>query len=387
MTRAVSTTSPEPYSREAAMSPPLVLVTGATGFIGGAAVTQILLSEPACRLLLLVRGDSQDIAEVRLRRSLSRFADLALLEPALSRCEVIGGDLTDRTSLADPRLDKVTHVLHLAANTSFRSVRSVRHTNILGTLTLAHRMRRVPGLQRFLYVGTAFICGAEAGRIVHEDDYPRPNVRHLVEYTSSKAECEMLLENTAPELPLVIARPSVVVGHTRLGCAPSASIFWFYRTLALLRRINFSPDTLQDVVPVDYTAETLAYLLFRPHLSHRRYHISSGTIASAPWHEIAAAFDRIQGERRDDPYQRVDFTTLLKERARLASLLGPGDEDHLLSALEIYFRFTELKIEVFDNERLLAEGMPPPPRFPSYLPQCATLPPNRSVYQQMKDDE
>jgi nucleoside-diphosphate-sugar epimerase len=92
---------------------------------------------------------------------------------------MIRGDLTDPTSLgshlmsdathvlhlasgkklAAERLDDVTHVVHLASNTSFRSVRGVRHTNIFGALTLAHRMRRVRCLRRFLYVGTSYICG------------------------------------------------------------------------------------------------------------------------------------------------------------------------------------------------------------------------------------
>src|SRR5262249_46417306 len=154
------------------MTPPTLLVTGATGFLGGATVTRLLLTHPSARLLLLVRGDPPETAAARLRQSLGRFADLAVLEPTLHRCEVIRGDLTDRQTYADPRFDTVTHVLHLAANTSFRSVRNVRHTNLLGALTLAHRMRRAPGLQRFLYVGTAYLCGADSPRIVQEDDYP-----------------------------------------------------------------------------------------------------------------------------------------------------------------------------------------------------------------------
>ena len=127
-------------------------------------------------------------------------------------------------------------------------------------------MRRVSGLKRFLYVGTAYICGEQSQRIVREDDFPRYGVRHVVEYTASKAECEMLLEATAPELPLVIARPSVVIGHTKLGCLPSASIFWFYRTADLLRRLTCPLDTFDDVVPVDYVADALLHLLFKPEL-------------------------------------------------------------------------------------------------------------------------
>ena len=56
-------------------------------------------------------------------------------------------------------------------------------------------------------------------------------------------------------------------------------------------------------------------------------------------------------------------------------------------ALEIYYRFAGTAVEFFDNGRLLAEGMPPPPRFTSYLPLCAIRPSDRSIYEQMRDDE
>jgi nucleoside-diphosphate-sugar epimerase len=368
------------------MNSPTILVTGATGFLGGAVVAELLRTQPHVTLLLLVRAATPGEAEARVRRSVLRFVDPPVLDSSWSRCHVIHGDVNDPAALADPRIDSVAHVLHLAANTSFRSVRGVRHTNILGTLTLAHRMRRVPGLKRFLYVGTALICGADPRPIVSEDDYPRFGVRHLVEYTASKAECEMLLENTAPELPLVIVRPSVVVGHTQLGCLPSASIFWFYRTVDLLRRTTFSLDLLNDVIPVDYAATALMWLLLQPNLRHKRYHLSSGATHSVSWRALAEEFANCYGARMDNPYREVDFPTLVAERGRLEVLLGPGSEDHLLMALELYYRFAQIDA-VFDNTRLLEEGMAPPPRFTEYLRLCATLPADRSVYEQMKDDE
>lgn len=388
-------------------SPPTVLLTGATGFIGGAALAEIVVSRPEWRVLLLVRGETPAAAVDRVRKSLGRFVDLAQVEPALGACRVVNGDLTDPGALGDdrlrralsattfaqpptavsPRLEEITHVLHLASNTSFRSVRGVRHTNILGTMTLAHRLRRVAGLKRFLYVSTAYICGDLSQRIATEDDAPRPGLRHIVEYTSSKAECEMLLENTAPELPLVVARPSIVIGHTRLGCLPSASLFWFYRTVDLLRRYPRPLETCEDVIPVDYAAEALLFLLEKPELHHRRYHVSAGSICSVNWHEIEAVFAECYGLRPENPFRVVDFATIERERERMRSLLGPGDEDHLLMALRLYFQFAGLEVEIFDNSRLLAEGMRPPPRFTDYLKLCATRPGDRSVYDQMRDDE
>jgi nucleoside-diphosphate-sugar epimerase len=248
-------------------------------------------------------------------------------------------------------------------------------------------MRRAPRLERFVYVGTSYVCGESSHRVVHEDMYPKPRARHFTEYTSSKAECEMLLEATAPELPLVVARPSVVVGHTRLGCRPSASIFWFYRTCDLLRRLTCPLDSRDDVVPVDYAADALLFLLFKPELRFRRYHVSAGEGSCVTWREIAAVFARCYGERPENPYRVADIDTIERERGRLRELLGPGDEGHLLTALRIYYRFMELDAEIFDNTRLLEEGMPPPPRFTDYLPLCATTPAGKSVYEQMLDDE
>src|SRR5205085_2285547 len=119
--------------------------------------------------------------------------------------------------------------------------------------------------------------------------------------------------------------------------------------------------------PVDYVADALLHLLFKPTLRHRRYHVSAGEGSSVTWREISAAFSEVYGERRDNPYQVVDFATIERERDRLRPLLGPGDEEHLLMALRIYYRFMEINAEMFDNRRLLEEGMPPPPRFTSYL--------------------
>jgi nucleoside-diphosphate-sugar epimerase len=254
-------------------------------------------------------------------------------------------------------------------------------------MTLAHRMRRVSRLARFLYVGTGYICGVDPPPLVREDDYPRPDVQHFVEYTASKADCEMLLENTAPERPLVVVRPSVVIGHTQLGCRSSASIFWFYCTLDLLRRTTFPMDTRDDVAPVDDVADALIQLLFKPALQHRRYHISAGEVSAVSWHEIAAEFARCHGERPDNPYRQVDFPTIVAERGRLRELLGLGDEDRLLMALELYLRFSQTGTVIFDNRRLLDEGMPRPPKFVDYLAKSATMPPNQSVYEQMAADD
>lgn len=360
-----------------------VLVTGATGFLGGALLAHLLAARDDTRFLALVRASSVAEGYARVRRSIARFACADADE---RRIDVVCGDLADLGTYEDARFDQVTHVAHVAANTSFRSVREVRRVNVLGTLTLAHRMRRAPKLERFLQVGTAFSCGlrASGGAAVGEDEYPRSEAQHVVEYTRSKAEAEMLLQNTAGELPLVIARPSIIIGHSRLGCGPSASIFWYYRAADLLRRIPVPLDTRDDIVPVDFAAVALATLLLKPALRYRRYHISAGEVSACSWHEMSAAFDRHHGARPDDPYRVMEPAAIVAERARLAPRLGLGDEERMLMALRLYYSFPTL---VFDNRRLLEEGVAPPPRFVDYLDRCMTMPGGCSVYDQMTDDD
>lgn len=355
-----------------------LLLTGATGVVGGAVLAHLASHHPERRILALVRAPTVAEGHSRIARALERFD-----APAAPHLEVLVGDLVDPATYDDPRFDDVTHVLHAAADTSFRSVRNVRRVNILGALTLAHRMRRVPGLQRYLHVGTAFSCGVLTHGTHVDEDASGEGQRHVVEYTRSKAEAETLLVQTAPELPLVIARPSVVVGHTQLGCSASASLFWFYRVADLLRRVAWSLDTREDVVPQDYVAAALVHLLFKPRLAHVRYHISAGNSGST-WHDLANAFARHHGARPDEPYVVTDIETIAAERARLVSRLGEGDEERLLMALRLYFGFPTL---TFDNRRLLDEGMPPPPPFADYLDACMTRPQAGSVYEQMKADD
>jgi nucleoside-diphosphate-sugar epimerase len=299
--------------------------------------------------------------------------------------EVLVGDLSEGKALSDARLKEVTHVLHIAGETSFRSSRRAQQTNVTGTLALAERMRKVPGLVRFVHVGTAYICGARPPPLVHETDYPRAGVSHLVEYTRSKAECELRLERDFPDLPLVVARPSVVVGHTQLGCGPSASIFWYYRAVDILRRVPAPMETRKDIVPVDYVAKALTFLLFNQSLRHQRYHISAGEAAGVSWAEMAEVFARCSG-RLSEAYHLADFASLTRERARLQELLGAGDEDLLLRALEPFFQFSAEVLALFDNRRLLSEGMPAPPRFTDYLPVCIASSRDRGVYQQLLHD-
>lgn len=359
-------------------SAPTVLITGATGFLGGALAAELLATEEWSKVLLLVRADDDAHAYQRVVRSLGRFISDVELLGRLRPEQVIAGDFTHPVGfILDARLASVRRVVHCAALTSFGANSRVFTTNVDGTLRFVHHMRQVANIERFLHVSTAMICGDQASALVQEDDFPRARVKHLVNYTESKAEAERLLRLTLPGFPLVVVRPSIIVGHTRLGCAPSASIYWTFRLADALGMTTCEQDARMDVIPVDYAAQALHRLLVAPVLMNKTYHIAAGEGASCTWREIAAAFARTReaaiavngGSVATAVYRTATLTEIAARQHEFDGLFGPCNKKFMLRAVALYGGFAQLDT-VFDNRRLGYEGMPPPPRFVDYLGVC-----------------
>jgi nucleoside-diphosphate-sugar epimerase len=363
------------------------LVTGGTGLIGSAVVLRSLRADDGNHWTLLVRANNETHARARLVARWERSVGLDEAIAFADRCEIVCGDLVDIESNGDKRLDDVTHVLHLAADTSFRSRESNWRINHDGTLALAARVSRNVGLRRFLHVGTAMICGRDgAGRLVDEAAFPHPDAQHIAEYTRSKSVTELALAERFPDLPVIVARPSIVVGDTILGCEPTSSIFWSTRLGDRLGLVSCGMDGSIDIVPFDWTAEALLFLLDKPELRHRRYHLSAGRERRSSWTDIAAAFGKAEGRA---PHQYESFEVghgpLLRER-----FFRHFDRKDPLAvtmciAQKKYYEFCALDV-TFDNTRLIDEGFHLPPRFADYIGVCMSRPGDASILDMFRDD-
>jgi nucleoside-diphosphate-sugar epimerase len=353
-----------------------ILVTGTTGLIGGIVAAQLLTRKDTF-LILPVRARTEAEAYVRLARSLKRFTDAPLFE---ERVKIIAADLAGVADSAEHLLKDVTHVIHAAADTSFLGHHNVWQVNYNDTCRFAERMRRCPQLERFLYIGTTWICGNNPPPIVKEDLYPIAGIDHYVEYSRSKAATEQQLASMS-DFPLLIVRPSVVVGHTTLGCKPTASLFWVFFTFDRMRQITWPQSNYIDVVPADYVALALQTLLFLPEPEYRCYHISSGLASSCNWQQIAETFALVAGKAAKlNSYNHVN--SFSDEALKLAY---PNSVRRLRRAMELYARFASHNT-VFDNTRLLEVGCPLPPRFIDWLPRCLETIAGRTIDDLMGDD-
>jgi thioester reductase-like protein len=243
-----------------------VLVTGATGFLGMEVLAR-LLETPDTEIVALVRAADREQAARRIDTVLAQLYD-APRSDAAARILALPGDVSapdlglsarDRRTL----VGAATSIVHCAASISFDlPLEEARVINTDGTrrmLTLAGEIR---DLRRMVHVSTAYVGGRHAGTFGEEDLDVGQEFRNSYEQSKFEAEIEVM----ASDLPLVIARPSIVVGDRYSGWTPAFNvIYWPLRAFArgMLDEVPANPDGVVDVVPVDYVADALVHLLLR----------------------------------------------------------------------------------------------------------------------------
>jgi long-chain acyl-CoA synthetase len=368
-----------------------VFLTGATGCLGGELLVRLSQRPEVERVLCLVRGESTERVQQRLRNVFQlhgqSFPEHRLLAvPGNLLDEDLAGRLARCRELETTQL-----VVHAAANTSFLSQNDaiVRETNIVGLGRLLQWAERLPDLRSFVHVSTASICGRDlTQRNVMEGDSPDPSASQLVSYTASKLNAEMLVRERLPADRVLIARPSIILGDSR-GWAPrSDPVLWAMAAINQLRLVPVDAHAPLDIVPVDFAADAILRLIFSRR-RHDVYHVSSGPRCATSAGELALALSQSFGLL--PPFRFVpsemsgELAKRIRRRVAGPSRLGEMDQylDYwarawgdarrvraVLAALRPYFRFMELG-QTFDNERLLRDtGMKPPPPAHLYMQLC-----------------
>jgi nucleoside-diphosphate-sugar epimerase len=367
----------------------LILLTGSTGFLGGAAAVEAIRRGLAGRLLLLARGKDDADALARVHANLrllgAREDELA----QVGQAQILCADLNTLGSVAgDARLASVSVAVHSAALATFSNHPSLEKVNVEGTAALARLLHGRPVFRRFMYIGTAMACGADAADDQHVSErFELPSdAEHLVPYTRSKALAERRLREEFPDMEVVMVRPSIVVGHTELGCAPSQSIFWVFLVAQMLGAFTIALDDRIDVVPVDWCARGIIDLAFKPRLKHRVYHLSAGVASSKSFRDIDVALAAARGvEPVGASYQQFGVDDLAQLLPRMREAITGCNDRLLLRALKLYGGFASLSY-VFRNDNLLDEGISASPPLTSYIGRCVESARHIPVAEQMKWD-
>jgi nucleoside-diphosphate-sugar epimerase len=166
-----------------------VLVTGASGFLGGHVAE--LLSARGDRVRALVRKTSS-------RAHLETLAGVELFEGSLEQLERV------REAVGD-----VDAIVHCAGIVKARTADEFFAVNVGGTSNLVEAARSRRGsLRRFVHVSSLEACGPSADGAPVPPDQEKP----VTAYGRSKLAAEKVVLSAKDELPVTILRPGAIYG-------------------------------------------------------------------------------------------------------------------------------------------------------------------------------
>jgi nucleoside-diphosphate-sugar epimerase len=245
-----------------------------------------------------------------------------------------------------------------------------RNINVGGTksmLSLAAEASKKGNLQCFTHVGTAFVSGDRDG-IAYEDELERgQHFRNTYEQT--KCEAERFVRDRMNEFPIIITRPSIIVGDSRTGITTSfKTLYWPLKVYAKgwWRTVPGYPDAVIDIVPVDFVAEAISHLAFDTNAIGKCLHICAGPRGNA----TIQAISDYASEFFNRPKPRfVEPTVFLALIRPLMSLILWGKRRRVLKDGQVYRPYFRMKT-IFDTsnaEVLLSPAGIEAPNVMAYL--------------------
>ena len=190
-----------------------ILVTGASGYLGGLVATALLAHERATLVLPVRSSHTAESMRTRLGEDLAAEGRTVTSDD-LERIQVVPLPATEnlRQLLPICRELGVDRIVHCAGCMDYYDLDGLQAVNIELTrafLDLAAELR----VRRFDFLSTAFSCGY-VGAAAKEELHGEPDA-DPTEYTRSKRTAEGLV--AASGLPYLILRPSIVIGDSRSG--------------------------------------------------------------------------------------------------------------------------------------------------------------------------
>jgi nucleoside-diphosphate-sugar epimerase len=167
-----------------------VLVTGATGLLGGALLPELQQRGEQIRVLVLPSENAEKLTEQGI--------------------EVVRGDVTDADSLI-PAVQEAEVVIHLAGMMGVaRPYADYHRVNVTGSENL-YRAALSAGVRRFVHTSSHTVYGLGHGRFLTEQDALRPDPDP---YSLTKAEGDRLIQQLMRKsaVETVIIRPGTFFG-------------------------------------------------------------------------------------------------------------------------------------------------------------------------------
>nr|WP_256252094.1 thioester reductase domain-containing protein [Streptomyces sp. yr375] len=252
------------------LPPTRILLTGATGFLGGHMLLDLLRHSDA-HVYCLVRAADEEAALARLGEALRSY-ELPWSAEIRRRVTVLPGDIRrPHLGLSDEVWNTLAHeldsVVGVAAAVDFlRGYQSLRQSNVLGALTLAELAST--GRPKPLHHISSIAVFNEVGITAMGEDDPLAHADRLISgYDQTKWAAEVALRRARDHGLVVSAmRPGGIGGHTVTGAFNSQdlssgliSAFARFRTVPAFRYLNAAPVDWVSRVAVAVVCEPDAW--------------------------------------------------------------------------------------------------------------------------------
>ncbi|WP_019854042.1 amino acid adenylation domain-containing protein [Actinopolyspora mortivallis] len=297
--------------------PEMVLLTGATGFLG-AYLLDRLVRRTRATVLCLTRAEDEQRALTRIAANMRRYG--LSFDEVGHRVVAVPGDLS-RPALGlgdrfDELAERVDLVVHNGSHVNFVfPYSSMRAANVGGShevLRLATTARLKP--THYVSSITTLVGNGVAGvRHVPEDAPPAYPEKLSMGYQETKWVSEWLFRQAAEHgLPVSIHRPYEITGTTGEGIWNTDTMMCaLFRTIA---ETGLAPDVALplDFVPVDVAAEALVHLITHEPPRGHAYHLTNPHDA-----RLGLLVDRLRA--RGYPVRSLDYGQWVTEMTRVVS--------------------------------------------------------------------
>jgi long-chain acyl-CoA synthetase len=327
-----------------------LFMTGVTGYIGSSLLKKYM-DDTEMELDLLVRGRRGRTPGERLGDLLEELYPDADTKALMERVRMFEGDIAvERLGISEAEYadlaSRTTRIVHCAAAARFDlDLEDARRINVGGTGNMLELARRCGSLEKFDYIGTAYVCGKREG-IILEDELDTGQ-EHRNTYERSKMEAEKMVRRSFGELPLTVMRPSIVICDSKTGRASDFN--GFYRALrlywhGLARMMPGDPSCAMDLVPVDYVTDAIFALSQNGSSPGNCYHLTAGAGSAATLAGIRDLAARHFGREPFTIIPPADFLAgleMMRERMN-------EDEARIAEEMRLYMPYLETKMS-FDN--------------------------------------
>ena len=308
-----------PVSKKEKSTAPSVLLTGATGYVGGH-ILVALLRHTTFRIVCLIRAEDAAQARQRLQAS----ADTYQWKPDWSRISFIAGDL-NTLSLETLSELNLHSIVHTAAEVNFmKNYHNLADANVKATARLCQFTTQL-GLSRLHYISSMGVLTT-----AHSDPSTYPLSAEILPhsgYSRSKWVAEAIVHRLAKRgLPVHIYRLGEMMPDNSSPIANTKSVISILTKAALTMKMIPQLDERFHYTPITMVADHIARCV-------QQEKATAPTITENLYHpdlvDLTAVIEAASGTHDQQPVDRDTFRASINSRL----VQGTDDEDLIRASL------------------------------------------------------